>query len=320
MIFKYVDGLPFVPVTYPANKADGLYVENLQLDPLVTYINKKEIKKAFLDGIVDFEFLADCHSIQHLVIRLETPFSKWETLARKGKHLVSEYCFRVLYDLPLLKSLDIRDCEPPIITPKLLIDISKIKGLEYYSGNYKYIENLACASSLKTIWLYHYTESDFRYLTELKQLDTLDLTSSNITSLNGCEKLPKLQCLYLHYNRSLQDISALEGIRDTLKALRIEACGKIRDLSVLEKLENLELLELSGNNEVPNLNFLKKMHKLKTFIFSMNVLDGNLWPCMHLPYVYSEKNRKHYDLKDSELPKGQYVHGNESIEEWRRLE
>ena len=138
--------------------------------------------------------------------------------------------------------------------------------------------------------------------------------------MEGIQKSKKIQCLYLHYNRSLNDISALKNVKKTLRALRIENCPKINDFSVLEELENLELLELSGNNELPSLSFLKTMKNLKTFIFSMNVKDGDLYPCLNLSYAYSEKNRKHYNLKDMDLPKGQYVRGNEAIEEWRRLE
>jgi hypothetical protein len=51
----------------------------------------------------------------------------------------------------------------------------------------------------------------------------------------------------------------------------------------------------------------------------MNVLDGNLTPCLDLSYVYSARSRKHYNLKDSKLPKGEYVRGNEDIDEWRRI-
>ena len=38
-----------------------------------------------------------------------------------------------------------------------------------------------------------------------------------------------------------------------------------------KELKNLELLELSGSNELPNLSFIKELKNLKTFIFSMNV-------------------------------------------------
>ncbi len=112
----------------------------------------------------------------------------------------------------------------------------------------------------------------------------------------------------------------MRKVRGTLKMLRIENCAKINDFSVLGELENLELLQLSGSNTLPNLDFLKTMRSLKTFIFNMNVLDGDLSPCLTLSYVHSGKDRKHYNLKDAVLPKDQYVRGNETIEPWRRLE
>ena len=62
------------------------------------------------------------------------------------------------------------------------------------------------------------------------------------------------------------------------------------------------------------------MKNLKTLIFNMNVLCGDLSPCLDLCYVYSEKNRKHYNLQDEDLPKKKYIRGNEGIDEWRRLE
>ena len=52
----------------------------------------------------------------------------------------------------------------------------------------------------------------------------------------------------------------------------------------------------------------------------MDVLNGDLTPCLNLSYVYSEKDRRHFNLKDKDLPKTNYARGNEDIEEWRRLE
>lgn len=62
------------------------------------------------------------------------------------------------------------------------------------------------------------------------------------------------------------------------------------------------------------------LKNLKLFCFSMNVLDGDLSPCLSIACVDSFKNRKHYNLKDCELPKGKCTMGNEDIEQWRRLE
>ena len=128
-----------------------------------------------------------------------------------------------------------------------------------------------------------------------------------------------MQCVYLYYNRSLKNIDALKKVKDTLKALRIDHCPKIKDFSVLEELENLEYLFLDGNNKLESLDFLKKLKKLKTFICHYEILDGNLLNTLNLSYVYMGRIRKHYNLKDKDLPRGEYIRGNEDIEEWRRL-
>ncbi len=319
-VVKYIDGLPHVPVTFPSNQADGLYVEDLQLDELVSYIQNKKKQKAFLEGLTHFEFLSECHCLEHLVVDLRTPFSMWNKLPKRRQTFIHKYDLDVLYDFPNLKSLDIRNCENPIIRPELAVDLGKISALECYQGDFRFTRNLEYARLLKTVCLNHFTGNDFSVFEKLNQLDTLQITQSKVVTVDGCEKLPKLQCLYLHYNRKLQDISALEGVRDSLKALRIESCGKISDFSVLSKLENLELLELSGNNELPNLNFLRSMKKLNTFIISMNVLDGDLTLCKELSYVYLMRGRKHYNLKDRDMQRGRYIRGNEDLEVWRRCE
>lgn len=162
-----------------------------------------------------------------------------------------------------------------------------------------------------------------RDLTDLfcsTEVDTLSLIQCGMNSLNGIETSRKMQCVYLSYNRCLNDISALGKVKETLRALRIENCPQIKDFSVLGELEQLELLQLTGSNVLPSLDFLKRMKNLKTFVFSVNVLDGDLSPCLGLSYVYSEKDRRHYNLKDADMPRGKYFRGNENIEEWRRME
>ena len=89
---------------------------------------------------------------------------------------------------------------------------------------------------------------------------------------------------------------------------------------MIGKLENLESLVLIGSNVISNLSFLTKMKKLKTFIFTMEIADGDLTPCLDLQYACCAKGRKYYNLKDDKLPKGEYVRGNENIEMWRRFE
>ena len=77
---------------------------------------------------------------------------------------------------------------------------------------------------------------------------------------------------------------------------------------------------MNGRNVLESLDFLRDMKNLKTFVFDVDVLDGDLTPCLDLSYVYSARNRKHFNLKDKDLPKGTYYRGNDNIETWRRQE
>ena len=113
----------------------------------------------------------------------------------------------------------------------------------------------------------------------------------------ACDNFPE------EHLKRLEDISALEHIAESVEALCISGCPKVKDFSVLEKLVNLRHLELTGRNEISSLSFLNQMPQIQTFLFSMNVLDGDLTPCMKIPYVYCERNRKHYNLKNKDLPR-----------------
>lgn len=305
------DGFEFVPMFYPFYRKDAIkvVVDSRALKDYQEYIRKRGLEKAEI-VMPDLKILQLCPSLKYLRV--------WPSYnAPEG------FDFSPLYEMPEVKSLNCQNrygSQEQYISE---IDYSKIHGLIslFVDVNEKTL-NYNKVETLKSLLVGGFKGNN-RDLTDLfnsEKLDTLQLSECGMYSLNGIESSYKMQCLYLYYNRSLKDISALSKVKDTLKALRIENCSKIEDFSVLGELKNLELLELVGSNKLPNLDFIRSMKNLKTFVFDMNVLDGDLTPCLNLSYVYSDKNRKHYNLKDSDLPKGEYVRGNEDIEEWRRLE
>ena len=312
------DGFLFTNVTGPANIYDGLYIRNIKDDKLrfrnfpiinntlkehIELINKYQMDKAMIFAS-DIEFLRKVLSLKYLFLTIF--FGN------------TEFNYAPLYDMPSIKSLVVNDSNwNKLAVP---IDYSKINGLELVNIAEEGHLNFEKIETLKTLGIGCWKKKDLKDLFVSKELDTLRMIQCGMKSLDGIENSDAMQCLYLHYNRSLKDIKALGKVSKTLKALRIENCPKIEDFSVLEELENLELLELTGRNELPNLNFIKKLPNLKTFLFDMNVLDGDLTPCLDLSYVYSRKNRKHYNVKNKDMPKGKYVWGNEDIEMWRRLE
>lgn len=315
------DGYIFVPLVYPYNVFDAIlirYPENAvcfsphlpyskrNLDEHIALINELKLEKAMIIAN-NIDFIEACPSLKHLKII-------------PSEDSGNGFDYSPLYHMPGIKSLwgaTVYGRNEELFTT---LDYSKIKGIESFGVSNSYYLNYQNVTTLKSLGLSNNKDQDLQNIFSSSELDTLSIIQCKIKALEGIQKSKKLQCLYLYYNRSLQDISALQKAKDTLQALRIENCPKINDFSVLGELENLELLELSGSNELPDLSFLKKLKKLKTFIFSMNVKDGDLSPCLNLSYVYSVKNRKHYNLKDKDLPKDQYVHGNDSIENWRRLE
>lgn len=317
---KYVDGKCFVPVTFPYNKPDGILLENLNLDDLIDYIQKKQIKKAYIEEMTNYDFLRVCQPLEHIAIEFKPLFSEYSRCRQVGNKIIKEYDLTGLYTLKHLKSLSMGENTPDFVKVQVHVDLSQIPSLEKLSTQYEYVKNIDSLKKLKTLGLNNVKLPDLHGLFYGDELDTLDIGFSSIESLDGIEAAPKMQYVKLLYNRKLKDINALGNVKNTLKTLRIENCPKIQNFSVLTELENLELLEIYGSNTLPSLNFIKSMKNLKTFVFNVNVEDGDLSPCLNLSYVYSEKNRKHYNLKDKDLPKGAYIRGNEDIEEWRRLE
>lgn len=307
-----IDGFEFVPIIYPFNKRTAIRIADDGIHSIKDYQNyicKKLVEQAEV-FMPDLEILRFCPTLKYLKI-----CPSYNTLKTVD--------FSPLYELPEIKYLNCQNIYGNKSQFISEIDYSRINGLVnlfvYVNNgtlNYNKIETLKSFG----VGGFKGERNDLTDLFCSRELDTLSLNECRIRSLNGLENSPKLQCLYIYNNRSLFDISALSKVKNTLKALRIENCYKIKDFSILRELGNLELLELSGNNVLPNLNFLKNMKNLKTFVFNMNVLDGDLSQCLNLSYVYSEKNRKHYNLTDAQLPKGEYVRGNEAIEQWRRME
>ena len=315
------DGYEFKPLTFPANVYDALVIKSppeatcvypqivhtgQSLSEQIDFVNRYKIEKAIVvtDNI---SFITKCPTLKYI-----------DVIPMNGSG--NGFDFSPLYNMPEIKSLCCRTRYGIREEFSSQVDYSQIRGLEKISISDKGHKNYNKIETLKTLGISDFNEADLTQLFVSKVLDTLCMIQCKTKTLNGIQQSEKMQCLYLHYNRSLQDISALKEIKGTLRALRIENCPAIDDFSVLGELENLELLELSGSNELPDLGFLKRMKNLKTFILNMNVNDGDLSPCLDLSYACSLKNRKHYNLKNAELPKGIYVRGNESIERWRRLE
>lgn len=311
--YRVKDDFAFTSLTFPNNIYDAILIKindsvvykncygyNHTIEEYVEYINRKNIEKAII-MVENLQFLDSCSNLKHIFII--------------SNNAVLD--FSPVYRLKKLKSFR--------YVPNCDVDVKKVDCMEFESDlediniDCKYFENFEKMKKIKSLGISNLNKLDLTEVFSSSNIDTLFLMSNNIISLKGLETNQDLMCLYLYYNKNLYDISNLEYVSNSLKALRIDNCNRIQDFSVLDKLNNLEMLELSGKNKLPNLHFLKKLKKLKTFVFNMDVEDGDLSLCLNLSYACCINVHQNYNLKDKDLPKNKYYHGNENIDEWRRL-
>lgn len=270
------------------------------LEEHIELINMYKIEKAHI--ICDnLDFILECPSLNDIVV--------WPSLDADEK-----FDYSVLYKMPWIKRLSCKIRYGELEQHKATLDFSKVAGLEnitMYGDGYRGYD---LVQNLKTLWISENKKiRSFQGLSCSPVLKEVTFLGCGLRSLEGIDNHKMIKSLTLWHNYSLTDISALADISESLTELSIDACSKIKDFSVLSKLENLEYLQLDGNNILPNLDFLKNMKKLKIFGFRMNVADGDLSNCMKIPYVFC-KNRKHYNFKDKDLPKNRDVFEEEYAE------
>lgn len=256
----------------------------------IQYIQENQLEKVFVVA-EDISFLRQCPSVTS--VKIIPAYS------------AATFDYSALYDMPNLKELNCQTVYGYKDTLKTELDYSHFHSAQcVYASGAKGHKNLESVRGLRQLYLGQGQPAS-KALSgfDFSKLTKLDLCQSPIRSLDGIEQAACLQKLRLSYCRSLEDIAALASVGESLTFLEIESCGKIKDFSSLYCLPNLENLVLFGSNTLPNLGFLKGMPKLKSFRFTMNVLDGDLSLCKNIPYVYC-KNRKHYNLKNEALPKG----------------
>lgn len=259
------------------------------LEEHIQLINQYKLEKARII-CRDLSFIIQCPSLTKISVHPDDMGS-------------DGFDYSPLYAMPNLKSVccitqyGIRE------QYKTSIDYTRLRNLREVSIAGLGHENYEKLSLLEVLWISKCkNHRDFREISCSTQLQDITLMQCSLRSLDGIEKHSHLHSVALWHNRSLTDISALKKMGNTLRVLDIEGCPKISDFTFLAALVNLEHLRLYGSNSLPSMAFLKEMPKLKTFTFTMNIEDGDLTLCKNIPYA-SCKNRKHFNIKDAQLPK-----------------
>lgn len=258
------------------------------LDEHIEFINENDVKKAVVLAD-DISFLADCKGLETV-----------ELIAIGEEH----YDFSALYLMPELFSLTFPTMPFDGITVKEKPDYAKLGALRELTVC-DTAHGLTDAKALRKLSVSNVKKAcnDATALFSSEELEVLSVNGCGIKSLTGISGTKRLETLMLLNNKALAEVGEVRECAATLKTLVISNCAKITDFSFLHDLHKLEHLEMHGSNSIESLSFLKDMPELKVFSFGVNVVDGDLTPCLDIPCVYLEKARKHYNLKNGDLPK-----------------
>lgn len=298
------DGFVFTSISEPTNIFDAIvlrYPESCDchtpkvgfsprsLQDCIELINKINIEKALVIG-ESIEFIKECPSLKYLsIVPADTSGNSFD--------------YSPLYEMPEIIELNCKTIYGHLDQFSTVIDYEKMKGIKNVSisgiGHLNYFK-VATLEALKLSNMP--TMIDLQSLASLHSLKSLEIIQCGVQSLRGIESLTTLSQLNVGYCRKLSDVSALVDLGHSLNELSIESCNKIEDFNFLNHLTGLRRLCLDGKNNLPNLTFLKQMPELNELILWMNVLDGDITPCIGISYV-SLANRRHFNLKDSDLSK-----------------
>lgn len=253
------------------------------VDECIEYINTHKLESVIVIAN-DLSFLKQCPSVKHFVFYLNLENRQVPKMSYLSM-LSGVRSFRISGYEGIDELYTGGRC--PLVFQKL----KTLKHLDMWGINDKLNDKENRKERITTM-------EDF----DLPELLKLSLQQCNITSLKGIQNCPKLQWVDMSYMRSLTDISDLASLAPTLRELAIENCPKITDFSVISTLKELEYLELHGKNELPNLDFIKELPKLKLVNLSMNVLDGDISCLQDIQYA-DVVCKRHYNLKNKDLPK-----------------
>lgn len=298
------DGFVFTSITEPTNIFDAIVLRfpescdchspkvgfsNRSLQDCIALINQFSIEKALIIS-ESIDFIKECPSLKYLeIVPADTTGNSFD--------------YTPLYDMPEIIELNCKTIYGQFDQFSTAIDYEKLKGIKnaYICGigHMNYFK-VATLESLKLSNLQ--TMKDLQSLASLHSLKVLEINQCGIQSLKGIESLTMLRQLDVGYCRKLFDMSALAHVGPSLNELSIESCSKIENFEFLSHLTGLRRLCLDGKNNLPSLTFLKHMPELRELILWMNVLDGDITPCVGISYV-SLANRRHFNLKNSDLSK-----------------
>lgn len=270
------------------NGYEALFIDSSRIDDCIRYLHENNLKNISINPFQGYE----ANDLAFL--------SRLEDYLEGITILDEKYDYAIVNNLHKLKLLGILDNKRDVI------DLSNFPRLERLSCDYSpRLENLETCERLSSLTLSGYRSSDksIEKMPPLNSLITLDLFTTDITSLVGIGKFPLLKELTLFRANRLEDISALRESGITLTVIEFCSCKRISNYDVLGELTNLKRLIIANSKDIPSLDFVRPLPDLDFLSFvGTNIKDGDLSPCVGIEYVGFD-DKRHYNMKFADFQK-----------------
>ena len=222
----------------------------------------------------------------------------------------------LLRDVPNLEDFGIANIEPKRIANfEAIYDLGKLKKLSLHAfktlelARFPKVETLFLtdgpgATGLEALAGLRYARvsklraEDLSFVAKMRHLSELWLVQAASKRLSGLDASPSLATLTLSHCAKLEKIDALPK---SLVKLKIEKCGRLRDLAFVAKHPSLDFLYV---DVLPDVAFVPGLRHL-TYLGFQNVIDGDLRPLVESKSLrdvaFYPAKRKNYTHSESEL-------------------
>ena len=198
---------------------------------------------------------------------------------------------KALYNLTNLKSLFIfNDNDGETVDLSNLPTLKRL-WIKYSMRNIKGVESL---TGLHTLSLQKYKQTDLQLLSNLTNLESLELVTSSIESLDGIAAMSKLKCLTMFYCNKLESLKGVDNLSE-LEYSKLEMCHSLVDYQYLAKTPLLKYLFIYNCGVVPNLQWLDNLQSLNYIgLIETDVADGDISHLLRIP-THKYTNKKHFN-------------------------
>ncbi|MCA1063731.1 hypothetical protein QTG56_11080 [Rossellomorea sp. AcN35-11] len=129
------------------------------------------------------------------------------------------------------------------------VDFAKLTNLKNcfisWSSKYKKIE-------LKHLVINKYPYENLKEISEMRNLEYLDITSRKLLNLDGIQALEMLKVLKLYRCSNFESLTGIEYLPN-LKELEISTCNKLYSVEEIQQTNSLEKVMLENNKNLKNL-------------------------------------------------------------------